>query len=121
MTESVNITVKVTAAKFPYSNRPAEKHNFIIADIMDKVSEESQHLDMDLTYVWCLNATNSLANMHGFHHFNLYLDKTPTHHLPLLTSHQHSFHMILVKFSDTLTALHRARQAFILTKSSAKI
>ena len=47
--ESMNITAKVTAAESPFSDGLVEKHNFIIADMTDKVLEDSQHLDMDLT------------------------------------------------------------------------
>ena len=36
MAKSVNITVKVTAAESPFSNGLVERHNFIIADMMDK-------------------------------------------------------------------------------------
>ena len=39
LAESVNITVKVTAAESPFSNGLAERHNVITADIMDKVLE----------------------------------------------------------------------------------
>ena len=37
MAESMNITVKVSAAKSPFSNILVERLNFIIADMMDKV------------------------------------------------------------------------------------
>ena len=66
MAKSINITVKVTAAESQFSNGLVERHNFMIADMMDNVLEKSQHLDMDLTLAWCLNAKNSLANLHGF-------------------------------------------------------
>ena len=52
MAKSINITGKVTAAESLFSNVLVERHNFIIADMMDKVLEESQHLDMDLTLAW---------------------------------------------------------------------
>ena len=54
-----------------------------------------------------------------FHCFNLYLDKTQHYHLTLLTNHQYSFNMILL--ADNVTALYKARQAFISSKSSGKI
>ena len=71
MAESINITAKVTAAKSLFSIGLVERHNFIIADMMDRVLEESQHLNMDLILAWCLQAKNSLANMHGFSPFQL--------------------------------------------------
>ena len=69
MAECMNVTVKVTAAQSPFSNGLVARHNSIITDMMDKVLEESHHLDMDLTLTWCLNAKNSLANVHGFSPF----------------------------------------------------
>ena len=52
MAESMNISVKVTAAESAISNGLAERHNFITADMMDKVLKELQHLDMDLILAW---------------------------------------------------------------------
>ena len=121
MAESMNIKVKVKAAESPFTNGLAKRHNFIIADMMEKVLEESQHIDMDLTLAWCLNAKNSLANMMVFYHFNLYLDKTPnristfTNKPPVLI--QHNTSTIL---TDNLTVLHKARQALILVKYGSK-
>ena len=64
MARSMNIAVKVTAAKSPFSNRLVQRHNLIVADMMKKVLEESQHLDMDLILAWCLDAKKSLASHH---------------------------------------------------------
>ena len=77
MVESMNIKVKVTVVESPFSNGLVERHNFIMADMMDKVLEESQHLDMDLTLVWCLNAKNPQANVHGFTPFQLAFGQNP--------------------------------------------
>ena len=122
MAESMNITVKVTAAESPFSNEIVERHNFIIADMMDKALEESQHLDMDLKLAWCLNAKNSLANVHGFSPFQLVFGQNPK--LPSTFTDkptallQYNTSKIL---TDNFTALHKARQAFILSESSEKI
>ena len=59
------------APESPFSNKLGERHNLIIADMMDKVLEESKHLDVDLTLAWCLNGKNSQANVHGFSLFQL--------------------------------------------------
>ena len=50
----MNITVKVTAAKSPFSNDLVERHNFITADMMDKTLEESQ-FSLGLPLSWYLN------------------------------------------------------------------
>ena len=75
MIESMNITVKVTMS--PFRKGILERHNLIIADMIDKVLEESKHLDMDLTLAWCLNAKNSQANVHGFSTFQLVFGQKP--------------------------------------------
>ena len=122
MAESVNIKVKVTAAEPPFSNELVERHNFIIADMMDKVLEESQHLDMGLTLTRCLNAKNSLANVNGFSPFlfafrqNPKLPSTFADKPPALILHDTS--RIL---TDNLTALHKVRQVFVSIESSERI
>ena len=122
MAESMNITVKVTAAESPFSNWLVERYNFIIADKMDKVLEESQHFDMNLTLTWCLNAKNSLANVHGFSPFqlvfgqNFKLPSTFTEKPPALIQHDTS-----TILTENLTAWHKERQAFISTESSQRI
>ena len=122
MAESMKITVKVTAAESLFSNGLVERHSFIIADMMDKVLEESQHLDMDLTLAWYLNAKNSLVNVHGFSSFQLVFGQNPklrstfTDKPPTLLQYDTS--KIL---TDKLTALHKAIQAFIWSESPEKI
>ena len=39
--EAMNITVKVTAAESPFSNGLVERHNMIIAYMLDKVLEDN--------------------------------------------------------------------------------
>ena len=122
MAKSINITVKVTAAESQFSNGLVERHNFMIADMMDNVLEKSQHLDMDLTLAWCLNAKNWLANLHGFSPFqlvfgqNLKLPSTFTDKPPVLIQHDTS-----TILTDNLAAIHKARQVFILSESSERI
>ena len=41
MCEAMNITVKVTAAESPFSNGLVERHNMIIAYMLDKVLEDN--------------------------------------------------------------------------------
>ena len=71
---------------------------------------------------WCLNAKNSLANVHRFSPFQLVLGQNPKlpstiiDKLPALTPSNTS--KIL---TDNLTALHKAREAFFLCGNSEKI
>ena len=48
-----------------------------MSDMMDKILEESQHLDMDLTLACCLDDKNSLANDHDFSTFQHVFGQNP--------------------------------------------
>ena len=117
--ESMNITVKVTAAESPFNSGLVERHSFTIADMIDKELEESQHLNMYLTLAWCLAVKNLLANVHGFSLFQLVFGENPklpsnfTNKPPALIQHDTS-----TILADNLTVLHKARQAFISSESS---
>ena len=121
MCEAMNITVKVTAAESPFSNGLVERHNFIIAVMMNKTLQESQ-FSLDLALSWYLNPRNSLTNVHGFLPFQLALGQNskllPTFidKPPALTPSSTS--KIL---SNNLAALHKAREAFVTCENSEKI
>ena len=51
--EAINIYIKFTAAKSPFSNGLVERHNMIIQNMLDKVLEDQQ-LDLHLALPWCL-------------------------------------------------------------------
>lgn len=51
MTNNLGITVKVTAAESPWSNKLIERYNVVLADMLNKVSDDSQYLP-DLTVPW---------------------------------------------------------------------
>ena len=72
--ETMNITVKVPAAESQFFNGLVERHNMIIANMLDKILE-NQQLDLDIALSWCLNTKNALANIIGSHHFIWYLVK----------------------------------------------
>ena len=57
MCETMNIVFKLTAAGAPYSNGLVERHNLIIANMLDKVPEEL-NIDINLALSWCINAKN---------------------------------------------------------------
>ena len=121
MCEAMNITVKVTAAESPFSNGLVERHNFIIAVMINKTLQESQ-FSLDLALSWYLNPRNSLTNVHGFLPFQLALGQNskllPTFidKPPALTPSSTS--KIL---SNNLAALHKAREAFVTCENSEKI
>ena len=68
MCNAMNITVTGTAVESPFSNGLVKRHNMIITNMLDKILKDQQ-LDLDIALSWCLNAKNSLANVHGFSSF----------------------------------------------------
>ena len=64
MCESFNITVKTTSVESPWSNGLVERH------MLDRVLEDSP-CNMDIALAWCINANNSLQNVHGFSPYQL--------------------------------------------------
>ena len=112
MAEAINITVKVIATEPSFGNGPAERHNFIIADMMGKLLKESRHLDINLTLAWCLNAKNSLVNVHGFSPFQFLFGQNPrlpstfANKTPALI--QHDMNLLSKILTDNLKTLHKA-------------
>ena len=121
MCESLNINVKTTAAESPWSNGIVERHNLVISEMLDKVLHDF-NCTFEIALAWCINAKNSLTNIHGFSPYQLAIGSNPnlpschTDKLPALTN-QPSNKII----SDNLCALHKAREAFIASENSEKI
>ena len=109
MCEAMNIIVKTT------------RHNLILSEMLDRTLEDNK-IDLELALAWCINAKNSLANLHRFSPFQLALGQNPrlpstfVDKLPALTPVATS--KIL---ADNLTALHKACKAFIQSESSEKL
>ena len=121
MAEQLDITVKTTAAESPWSNGVVERHNLILADMLDKITADND-IDLDLAITWAINAKNSLYNVNGFSPFQLAIGCNPqlpsvlNGNLPALTSKPASQ---IVK--ENLNAIHIARQAFIASENSERL
>ena len=63
MCESMNIRVVTTATESPFSNGLIAQHNLVISEMLDKTLEDTG-ADFQLVLAWCVNAKNSLANVH---------------------------------------------------------
>ena len=121
MCESLGIVIKTTAAESSWSNSLVERHHLIIADMLDKVLEETQ-CDLELAVTWCINAKNCLSNIHGFSPYQLFIGTNPklpsmiSNRAPALTAKPSS-----KVISNNLKAKHKAREAFIASENSEKI
>ena len=119
--EKMSISVKNTAGESPWSNGLVERHNLVIAEMMDKVLAESE-CDFDLSLAWCLNAKNSLKNVNGYTPYQISMGQNPT--LPVAVENELPGNS-LMQTSDivrkNLNAMHLARKTYIETESSRKI
>ena len=121
MCEQMNITVKNTAGRSPWSNGLVERHNLVISEMLEKVLAESK-CDFDAALSWCLTAKNSLQNVNGFTPYQIAIGRNPTfpfaveNDLPANTS---------VPVSDVvknnLNAMHQARESYIKSENSQKL
>ena len=119
--ESLNVSVKTTGAESPWSNGLVERHNLVISEMLDKVLEDSQ-CDFDIALSWCVNAKNSLQNVHGFSPFQLAFGTNPSlpavmHDKPPAYMNESSSDVL----RKNLNALHSAREAFIQSERSERI
>ena len=121
MAESLGITVKSMAEECPWSNDLIERHNLVLAEMLDRVLEDTQ-CHPDLAVSWCINAKNSLHSIHGFSPHQLATGKNPklpstlNKKVPALTCQP-----VSKIVSNNLDAIHRAREAFIVSENSMKI
>ena len=119
--EALNIKVHTTGAESPWSNGIIERHNLVVSEMLNKVIEEN-HCSLDIALAWCLNAKNTLQNVHGFSPIQLAIGQNPslpcafTDKPPALSMIQHS-----KIISDHLNIIHKAREAFIMNENSEKI
>ena len=121
MCESMNITVKTTGAESPWSNGLVERHNLIINEMLDKVLKDGS-CDFEVALAWCVNAKNSLQNVHGFSPFQLALGQNPR--LPSATDDKPPActpGSSTKALRDSLDAIHKARESFIQSESSERI
>ena len=82
---------------------------------------EDTGADFQLVLAWFVNAKNSLANVHGFSPFQLALGQNPkipaVNDKPTAMSSPTTSKILI----DNLTALHKAREAYVASESSEKI
>ena len=121
LAENFNINLCVSAANSPFSNGLVERHNAIIANMLDRILEEND-CDFDIALAWAINSKNSLSNIHGFSSYQLAIGFNPilptnfNNKLPALTS-EHTNKLI----HDNINYMHKARKAYLELESSERI
>lgn len=67
--EVLVVTAKTTPGESPWSNKQIERHNLILAEILDKVLNDTQ-CHPDLKVYWRVNAQDSLYSAEASHYTN---------------------------------------------------
>ena len=121
MCETLNITIKTTAAESPWSNGLVERHNQIMGEMVTKIMAD-MNCSLEFAVMWSLNAHNSLSNVHGYSPYQLVLGRNPTiptlqNDLPPALCSENTSDML----RKNLQALHNAREAFIQSENSERI
>ena len=121
LAESMNVRVLNTAAESPWSNGLVERHNGVLAEMLHKVMAEKK-FDIQTALAWCLQAKNSLTNVHGFSPIQLVLGYNPM--LPNVFNNnppamEPRTGQDIV--SDTLNCIQSARKAFIEAENSDRV
>lgn len=118
--EKFNIHIKTTAAESPWSNGLCERGNAILADMVLKISQDS-NCPLDLAIPWATSAKNALSNTYGFSPNQLVFGKNvnlPNARSDLPPAQNTDSSPLIAKH---LMALHKARQAFITQESCEKL
>ena len=120
MCETFGVVVLTTAAESPWSNGLCERHNAVLAGMLQKILEE-QNCSLPTALCWAIHAKNSLSNVHGFSPYQIAIGRTPqipsvlSNEPPALDSPENP---IVLRNLHTMEA---ARSAFVKAESSEKI
>ena len=122
LAENLNANVTTTAAYSPFQNGVNERGHAVVDCMMTIMMEENKELDEEVALFWSCYAKNSLHMFSGFSSFQLVFGRNPplpcniTNQPPALENKRAS-----EAFSQHLTALHAAREAFTKVESDERL
>ena len=118
--EHFNIVILTTAAESPWSNGLCERHNAVLADMLDKVIEEKQCAS-EIALCRVIHAKNSLSNVHGISPYQIAIGFTPKMSSVLADSPPALKESTNKIVSKNLEAIAATRKAFIESVSREKV
>lgn len=123
MCQNLNIDMKTTAAFSPYSNGVVERHNGILADMTQKIKEDTR-CSTEIALCWALQAKNSMSNVYGFSPMQLVFGYNPK--IPGLDEGNINLGQIGGVTSskivaDNINAMYEARRAFLSAQASDRM
>ena len=119
--ELLNTKILTTAAQSPWSNGITERHNALLAGMVEKVMEDT-NCSLEIAVAWSVSAKNALKNVHGFSPNQLVFGRNPN--IPtVLNSELPALEGVTSSklIAQHLNAMHTARAAFIQAEASEKL
>ena len=119
--EKLNIELKTTAAESAWSNGMVERHNGILANMIDKVICDV-NCSVEVALSWSIAAKNALNNVFGFSPNVLVFGRNPN--LPnILTNKPPANNPVSISkyLCENLNAMQAAREAYIQQESCEKL
>ena len=123
MCQNLNINMKTTAAFAPWSNGIVERHNALLAEMIEKIKEDTG-CSSEIAICWATNAKNSMSNVHGFSPqqlvlgYNTYCPGLDDEHISLSQIENVTPSKII---ADNLNAMYEARSAFLKAQNSERL
>ena len=119
--EKLNIELKSTAAESAWSNGMVERHNGILANMIDKILSDV-NCDLEIALSWSIAAKNALNNVFGFSPNVLVFGRNPNLPNILINKPPANNPISISKYlCESLNAMQAAREAFIQQESSEKL
>ncbi len=110
LAEQFNITVLTTAAESPWSNGLCERHNGILADLIQKTQRDTNG-SLEMCLLWAISVKNTSTNVYGFSPNQLVFGKNPN--LPnVMEDKPPAGNDCSEYLRKTLDCLQKARQGF---------
>ena len=121
MSELFNTKRLSTAAESQWSNGITERHNAILENMLNKITEEV-NCSLEVALSWALSAKNSQQNHYGYSPYQLVFGRNPNDPTVFNSDLPDLDGLISIQMiADHLTAMHAARKAFTSTEVSDKL
>ena len=122
LAEKFNINVLTTAAESAWSNGLVERHNGLLANMMNKVQSDVEDCPLEIAVHWACAAKNSLSNVYGFSPNMIVFGRNPNYPSVLTNKPPGNNKECISEYiAKNLMAMHSARRALIEQESCEKL
>ena len=122
LAEKFNINILTTAAESAWSNGLVERHNGLLANMINKIQSDDEDCPLEIAVHWGCAAKNSLSNVYGFSPNMIVFGRNPNY--PSVITNKppgNNRECISEYIAKNLMAMHSARMALIEQESSEKL